>query len=69
MGNNDKDEEMFDDDARFVLTPHCILYDLLSSMFDVGDWNPDLWEALFGLLMKRLEKAGYIAKRDEGEEE
>ena len=64
-----KSEEMFDDDDKFVMTEPYILYDILTDVFDVGDWKPGLWQMLYETFMRRLEKAGYIAKRDEGEEE
>lgn len=57
-----KEDKLFDDDARFTLTPNYILYDILSSMFDVGEWDPTRWEVIYELFMKRLENAGYIAK-------
>lgn len=56
------DEELKDDNARFVLSEPYIMYNLLSSMFDVGDWDATRWEVMYELLMKRLEQAGYIAK-------
>ena len=58
-----------DDDEVYVLTEPYILYDILTDVFDVGDWKPGLWQMLYETFMRRLEKAGYIAKRDEGEEE
>lgn len=58
----EKEDELFDDDAKFVLTPQYILFDIMSSMFDVGEWDPNLWEVIYELFMKRLEKAGYVAK-------
>lgn len=64
-----KSEELFDDDDKFVMTEPYILYDILTDVFDVGDWKPGLWQMLYETFMRRLEKAGYIAKRDEGEEE
>jgi len=59
-----KENELFDDE-RFVLTPNYILYDILSSMFDVGEWDSTRWEVIYELFMKRLEKAGYIGKAEE----
>jgi len=61
----EKEDELFDGDARFTLTPNYILYDILSSMFDVGEWDPTKWEVIYELFMKRLEKAGYIEKSEE----
>lgn len=57
-----KEDKLFDDDAKFVLTPQYILFNIMSSMFDVGEWDPNLWEVIYELFMKRLEKAGYVAK-------
>ena len=59
-----KEDELFDD-AKFVLTPNYILFDIMSSMFDVGEWDPNLWEVIYELFMKRLEKAGYVGKVEE----
>ena len=60
-----KEDELFDDDAKFVLTPQYILFDIMSSMFDVGEWDPNLWEVIYELFMKRLEKAGYVRRAEE----
>ena len=60
-----KENKLFDDDERFTLTPNYILYNILSSMFDVGEWDPTLWGAIYGIFMKSLENAGYIGKAKE----
>lgn len=52
-----------DDDAKYRLTEHFILYLVLKEYgIAVGEWYPTLWNHLYDDFMKQLEQAGYIEK-------
>ena len=62
-------EEDFDDEnARYVLTPHAILYETLRGYgIDVGKWYQKLWESIFETFMNDLERSGYVEKKSDEE--
>ena len=59
MGTTDNN----DDDAKYVLSAPYILYETVSRVAKVGDWDPGLWEFIYEYFMKNLEKAGYVCKK------
>lgn len=55
-----------DDDAKYKLTEHFILYLVLKEYgIAVGEWYPTLWNHIYDDFMKQLEQAGYIEKANE----
>lgn len=54
-----------DEDATYVLTPHCILYETLKGFgIQIGQWYPSLWEHIFEDFMEKLVDVGYVNKKE-----
>ena len=64
-----EDMEDFPEDARFVITPEFLLYQIISEYgIDPGEWIPRIWEHIFEDFMAGLEKQGVVSKVDAEEE-
>ena len=54
-----------DEQATYVLTPHCILYETLKNFgIQVGEWYPTLWEHIFKDFMDKFVVSGYVDKKE-----
>lgn len=55
--------ENFPEDAKFVITPEYLLYQIISDYgINTGEWVPKIWEHIFEDFMLGLEKQGIIGK-------
>ncbi len=55
--------EDFPEDAKFVITPECLLYQIISDYgIDTGEWVPKIWEHIYEDFMDGLEKQGIVSK-------
>ena len=57
------------EDAKFVITPEYLLYQIISDYgINTGEWVPKIWEHIFEDFMDGLEKQGIISKvgKEEG---
>lgn len=67
--NEIKDIKQNDDNFQFVITPECLLYQIISEYgIDPGPWVAKIWRHIYEDFMEGLEKQGIICK-ESGEEE
>ena len=51
------------EDAKFVITPEFLLYQIVSDYgIDPGEWIPKIWEHIYEDFMAGLEKQGIVSK-------
>ena len=51
------------EDAKFVITPEYLLYQIISDYgINTGEWVPKIWEHIFEDFMLGLEKQGIVSK-------
>ena len=56
------------EDAKFVITPEFLLYQIVSDYgIDTGEWIPKIWEHIYEDFMAGLEKQGIVSKVSEKE--
>ena len=55
--------EDFPDDAKLVITPEYLLYQIISDYgINPGEWVPKIWEHIFEDFMAGLEEHGIVSK-------
>ena len=55
--------EDFPEGAKFVITPECLLYLIISDYgIDPGEWIPRIWQHIYEDFMDGLEKQGIVSK-------